>query len=79
MSKIIQFGENVEGFNIPVLNERIFKWIIFEPHHKDIETLWKVGIEKRYMPQENVHYKSTDFDAYFGDYKFIIFFFYLSL
>ena len=22
MSKIVQFGENVEGYNIPVLNER---------------------------------------------------------
>lgn len=57
--------------NIPIINERIFKWLLSEPHHKDIKTLWKIGDELRFMPKEGIHFRSKDTDSSFGNYHFI--------
>jgi len=57
--------------NIPIINERIFKWVLSAPHNKDIGALWKVGKEKRFMPKVDVHFTHGNFDAFFAGYKFI--------
>ena len=57
--------------NIPLINERIFKWILVDPHKKNIEYLWKIGREERYMPKLDDHYEHKDYDASFADYEFL--------
>lgn len=56
--------------NVPCVNERIFRSILGEPHKKTLEILWKVAKEQRYMPKENVHYKTGESQGELAGYKF---------
>lgn len=55
---------------VPCINERIFKWILGDPHKKNLETLWRVANDLRYLPQENVHYIRAESNEEFAGYKF---------
>jgi hypothetical protein len=55
---------------IPVINERILKWIIGEPHFKQLFDVYNCGISKSYKPIEGKHYKDTDSNIEFFNYKF---------
>ena len=57
--------------NIPIINERIFKWILDDPYKKSIEDLWRIGKEERYMPKLGDHYEHRDYDAFFAGYEFL--------
>ncbi|MGH9932624.1 MAG: hypothetical protein ACREA9_25755, partial [Pyrinomonadaceae bacterium] len=51
---------------VPVINERLFFWILGDPHRKDIRTVWKVGEELSYLPKEGKHFDSIDTSVEFG-------------
>jgi hypothetical protein len=55
---------------VPVINERLFDWILSEPFHKGIRTLWKVGEELSYLPVEGKHFETIDASVEFAGVTF---------
>ena len=55
---------------VPVINERIFDWVLGDPHRKDLRTLWKVGEELSYLPQEGKHFETMDASVQFAGITF---------
>lgn len=55
---------------VPVINERLFDWILGKPHRKDLRTLWRVGEELSYLPKEGKHFDTIDASTEFGGIKF---------
>jgi hypothetical protein len=55
---------------VPVINERLFDWILGDPHRRDLRTLWRVGEELSYLPKEGKHFDTIDASATFGGIKF---------
>jgi hypothetical protein len=55
---------------VPVINERLFDWILGDPHKKDLRTLWRVGEELNYLPKEGKHFETIDASTEFGGIKF---------
>lgn len=55
---------------VPVINERLFDWILTEPFNKNIRTLWKVGEELTYLPAEGKHFTTIDASVDFGGLTF---------
>jgi hypothetical protein len=55
---------------VPVMNERLFDWILGEPHKKDLRTVWRVGEELSYLPKEGKHFNTIDASTEFGGIKF---------
>lgn len=55
---------------VPVINERLFDWILMEPFHRDIRTLWKVGEELSYLPEEGKHFETIDASVEFAGVTF---------
>lgn len=55
---------------VPVINERLFNWILGDPHKKDLRTLWHVGECLTYVPQEGKHFDTIDASTEFGGIKF---------
>lgn len=58
-----------EGF--PILTERLLDWILGEPHHLNIKTLWRVCDDRLYMPKRGDHFVDHDVPAEFGGIKLI--------
>ena len=57
---------------VPVINERLFDWILADPFYKDIRTLWNVGEELSYLPVEGIHFETKDASVEFGGFTFIL-------
>lgn len=55
---------------VPVINERLFDWVLGEPHHKDLRTLWRVGEELTYLPKYGKHFESFDAEVEFAGITF---------
>jgi hypothetical protein len=55
---------------VPVINERLFNWILADPYHEDIRTLWKVGEELSYLPVQGKHFETIDASVNFGGLTF---------
>ncbi len=55
---------------VPIINERLFDWILGDPHKKDLRTLWRVGEELTYLPKEGKHFDTIDASTEFGGIKF---------
>lgn len=47
----------IEKSAIPVINEKLFNWIMLEPHHKDLKTLWQIADNLNYLPKSGVHFE----------------------
>ena len=45
---------------VPICSERLFDWILLDPHQKSLETLWQVLKQRRYMPKLGKHYEEDD-------------------
>jgi len=56
---------------IPIVNERILKWILGEPHRKHLLALWQVGEERRYLPKRGKHFNDEDISVSFGNISFL--------
>jgi hypothetical protein len=55
---------------VPVINERLFDWVLGDPHKKDLKTLWRVGEELSYLPEEGKHFDTIDASTEFGGIHF---------
>jgi hypothetical protein len=55
---------------VPVINERLFDWILSEPFHKDIRTLWNVGEELSYLPEQGKHFETINASVEFAGVTF---------
>jgi hypothetical protein len=55
---------------IPVINERLFDWVLAEPHHRDLRSLWHVGEELAYLPRYCKHFESFDATVKFAGITF---------
>lgn len=55
----------------PILTDRLIDWILGDPHHRNLKTLWLVGNERRYMPKRGKHFVDEDVPAEFGGIKFV--------
>lgn len=55
---------------VPVVNERLFDWILGNPHRKGLRALWRVGEELSYLPKEGKHFDTIDASTEFGGIKF---------
>ena len=51
---------------IPVINERLFDWILGDPHRKSLKTLWYVAEELRYLPKIGKHFEDICKSVEFG-------------
>lgn len=57
--------------DIPVITERILKWILGgDPHDAPLEALWRTGKSRSYFPIAGVHYEDLDFEASFAGIAF---------
>jgi len=71
LSKNTLGSTSTRRIGIPVITDRILHWILGEPHHSSLKTLWQVGEEKRYMPIRGTHFTDHDAVAEFGGIRFI--------
>jgi hypothetical protein len=55
----------------PMLTDRLVDWILGDPHHLNLKTLWRVGNERRYLPKRGEHFVDVDVPADFGGIKFV--------
>jgi hypothetical protein len=55
---------------IPIINERILHWVLGTPHYKDLISLWKVALNKTYMPKQGMHYSEGETKAQFFEFRF---------
>ena len=44
---------------VPVINERLFNWVLGDPHRRDLRTLWQAGEKLLYLPQPGKHFDSV--------------------
>ena len=51
---------------IPIVNERLLTWVLGEPLHKSLQTLWQVGEERRYLPKRGKHFIDKDIKVSFA-------------
>lgn len=56
---------------IPIVNERLLKWVLGEPHQKSLQTLWQIGEERRYLPKRGKHFRDEDIKVSFADISFL--------
>lgn len=55
---------------VPIINERLFDWVLGAPHHRDLRTLWHVGEELTYLPKYGKHFTSFDTTVEFAGITF---------
>jgi hypothetical protein len=55
----------------PIVNERLLKWVLGEPHHKSLRSLWQVGEERRYLPKRKKHFQDEDVRVSFANINFL--------
>lgn len=56
---------------VPICSERLFDWIILDPHQKSLEILWQVLVKRRFLPKLGKHYSEEDADFEFNGVKLI--------
>lgn len=56
--------------SVPVINERLFNWLLGEPHRRSLATLWSVADERRYLPQIGKHFEDISDSVEFGKFRF---------
>jgi len=56
---------------IPIVNERLLKWVLGEPHQESLQTLWQVGEERRYLPKRGKHFRDEDIKVSFANISFL--------
>ncbi len=56
---------------VPICSERLFDWIILDPHQKSLEILWQVLVKRRFLPKLGKHYSEEDADFEFNGVKFL--------
>jgi hypothetical protein len=56
---------------IPVITERLLRWVLGDPHHAPLEALWRAGTTRGYFPIAGVHYEDLDFEASFAGITFV--------
>jgi hypothetical protein len=71
LSKNTLGSTSTQRKGVPLISERLLHWILGEPHHGSLKTLWQVGEEKRYMPIRGTHFTDHDSVAEFAGIKFI--------
>ncbi len=73
-SMVISKNSMASGFidvsRYPVINERLLYWILGDPHHERLRTLWNVAHKRSYLPSHGTHYTNADVMANFGDIRF---------
>ena len=52
--------------DIPVITERLLKWILGAPHRASLEAAWHIARTRSYFPIAGVHYADEDFESTFG-------------
>jgi len=57
--------------SVPIVNERLLKWVLADPHHKSLRALWRVGEERRYLPKSEKHFKDEDVRVSFANINFL--------
>lgn len=58
--------------NVPVINEALLNWILFDPHNRHISELWKVADSLSYLPKRGKHYENIPAKIVWGDITFQI-------
>jgi hypothetical protein len=58
------------ALDIPVITERLMKWVLGEPYRASLETLWSVADRRSYFPVSGVHYSDEDAEAEFAGVHF---------
>jgi hypothetical protein len=53
-----------------VINERLFNWLLGEPHRRSLATLWRVADELRYLPKIGTHFEEVRDSMEFGTFRF---------
>lgn len=71
ISRQFMGGGRVENPQIPILSERLVNWVLVKPHRRSLQTLWRVGCEKRYLPKLGKHYIEADVGVEFAGVKFV--------
>jgi hypothetical protein len=56
--------------DIPVITERLMKWVLGEPYRATLEMLWNVADRRSYFPVSDVHYSHEDAEAEFAGVHF---------
>jgi len=56
--------------NVPVITERLLKWVLGTPHHESLEALWRTTRNRSYFPVRGLHYSDHDFDVDFSSVGF---------
>jgi hypothetical protein len=56
---------------IPIINERLIDWVVGTLHRRNLRTLWRVGVERRYQPKRGKHFRDGDTDIEFEGVRFI--------
>ncbi len=59
-----------EAVDIPVIPERLLKWVLGDPHHASLASLWSVANRRSYFPILGVHYSDEIAKAEFGGVEF---------
>jgi hypothetical protein len=62
----------LEKTNVPVINQRLFNWIIAEPHHRNIVSLWNVANSTSYLPMPSKHFETISPTIKWGEMRFIL-------
>jgi hypothetical protein len=56
--------------NIPVITERLLKWILGDPYRESLAALWHTSRKRSYFPVLGEHYSDEDFEADFNGVEF---------
>ena len=58
--------------DVPVINQQLFDWIMGEPHHRDLRSLWNVADSMSYLPKLGIHYENLSPTIKWGEMSFIL-------
>ena len=56
---------------VPIVNDRLLKWVLAEPHCRSLRALWQVGKERRYLPKRGKHFRDEDVKVGFANIDFL--------
>jgi len=65
-------GGRVFDPEIPVVNERLVDWVLGDPLHRSLRTLWIVGKELRYLPKRGKHFRESDIPIDYEGFRFLM-------
>jgi len=61
----------LEREDVPVLNDRLLEYVLFEPHRRSLRDLWRVAHTRSYYPQRGKHFEIVDQTFSIGDIHFV--------